>query len=147
MAVQAVARGLMRGLDRAGWRCLTEVPLPSGHRADVMGLDAAGRILIAEIKSSRADFRADHKWQAYLAYCDMFAFAVGPDFPVDILPPETGVFVCDDRDAHPLRAAAPAPPALPPARRRQTLIRFARLGADRWRRTAIDPDDGLDGAR
>ncbi|MFN9969721.1 MAG: MmcB family DNA repair protein, partial [Phycisphaerae bacterium] len=91
----AIARGLMRGLDREGWRCLSEVPLASGHRADVMALDDAGRVLIAEIKSSAPDFRADRKWRAYLDHCDLFAFAVAPEFPVAILPPEAGLYVCD----------------------------------------------------
>ena len=45
-------------LDREGWRCLGEVPLASGHRADVMALDETGRVLIAEIKTTLADFRA-----------------------------------------------------------------------------------------
>ena len=141
----AIARGLMRGLDREGWRCLTEVPLASGHRADVMALDEAGRILIAEVKSSLADFRADRKWRAYLDHCDLFAFAVAPDFPLAVLPPEAGLYVCDSYAAHALRPAPAAQVALAPARRRQALIRFARLAADRWRRGLADPGDGLDG--
>lgn len=142
-----IARGLMRGLDREGWRCLTEVPLGSGHRADVMGLDEGGRILIAEVKSSAADFRADRKWRAYLDHCDLFAFAVAPGFPVAILPPEAGLLVCDGHGAHPLRAPAPGPAPLAPARRRQILVRLARLAADRWRRGVADPDDGIDHGR
>jgi hypothetical protein len=142
-----IARGLMRGLDRQGWRSLTEVPLPSGHRADVMALDEAGRVLIVEIKSSIADFRADQKWQAYLDHCDLFAFAVAARFPTAILPVEAGIFVSDGYEALALRQPAVAPAPLPPARRRQLLIRFARIGADRWRRGLVDPDDGLDGSR
>jgi hypothetical protein len=142
-----IARGLMRGLDREGWRCLSEVPLASGHRADVMALDDAGRVLIAEVKSSVQDFRADRKWRAYLDHCDLFAFAVGPEFPVAILPPEAGLYVCDAYGAHPLRPAAALQAGLAPARRRAVLIRFARLAADRWRRGLVDPEDGIDGAR
>jgi hypothetical protein len=142
-----IARGLMRGLDRQGWRSLTEVPLSSGHRADVMALDESGRVLIVEIKSSIADFRADQKWQAYLDHCDLFAFAVSPSFPTAILPPEVGLFLSDGYEALALRQPATSPAPLPPARRRQLLIRFARIGADRWRRGLVDPDDGLDGGR
>ena len=43
---------------------------------------AAGAITLVEVKSCRADFVADRKWQEYLAYCDRFYFAVGPDFPL-----------------------------------------------------------------
>jgi hypothetical protein len=142
-----IARGLMRGLDRQGWRSLTEMPLSSGHRADVMALDEAGRVLIVEVKSSIADFRSDQKWQAYLDHCDLFAFAVPPGFPTAILPGEAGLFVCDGYEALALRPPAGAPAPLPPARRRQLLIRFARIGADRWRRGLVDPADGLDGGR
>lgn len=143
----AIARGLMRALDREGWRCLSEVPLASGHRADVMALDDTGRVLIAEVKSSVPDFRADRKWRAYLDHCDLFAFAVGPEFPVAILPAEAGLYVCDAYGAHPLRPAAALQASLAPARRRGILIRFARLAADRWRRGIVDPEDGIDGAR
>ncbi len=142
-----IARGLMRALDRQGWRCLTEVALLSGHRADVMALDDAGRLMIIEIKSSVADFRSDQKWRAYLDHCDLFAFAVGPRFPIAILPEEAGLFVADGYEALTLRSPSAAPAPLAPARRRQLLIRLARLGADRLRRSVLDPDDGLDGGR
>ncbi len=147
LEASAIARGLMRGLDREGWRCLSEVALPSGHRADVMAIDGGGRIMVVEIKSSMADFRADRKWLAYLGHCDRFAFAVAPDFPVAALPPQVGIYVCDFYGAHALRPASPPPAPLPPARRRRLLIDFARLAADRWRRGLADPEDGLDGAR
>ena len=143
----AIARGLMRGLDREGWRCLGEVPLASGHRADVMALDETGRVLIAEIKTTLADFRADRKWRAYLDHCDLFAFAVGPGFPLAVLPAEAGLYVCDPYAAHALRPPAALQAPLAPARRRQILIRFARLAADRWRRGLADPEDGIDGGR
>jgi len=47
---------------------------------------------------------------------------------------------------HSLRPPVAAPAPLAPARRRQLLIRFARLGADRLRRGLLDPEDGLDGS-
>ena len=144
---QTIARGLMRALDRQGWRSLTEVALGSGHRADVMALDEAGRLLIVEIKSSIADFRSDQKWRAYLDHCDLFAFGVDRSFPIAILPEEAGLFVADGYDAFALRPPSVAPAPLAPARRRQLLIRLARLGADRLRRLVLDPGDGLDGGR
>lgn len=140
-----ICRGVMRGLDRQGWRSLAEVSLASGRRADVMAIDDAGRFLIVEVKSSAADFRSDRKWTEYLDYCDLFAFAVGPSFPVALLPDDVGLMITDGFELHTLRTPAAAPAALAPARRRQLLIRFARLGADRVRRGLLDPEDGLDG--
>lgn len=135
---RALARGVMRALDRQGWRCLMEFPLSSGRRADVMALDEGGRFLIIEIKTSAADYRSDRKWREYLDYCDWFAFAVPAEFPVGMLPPEVGLVVADAYDAVTHRPAMAAP-ALNPARRRQVLIRFARASADRVRRL-IDPE-------
>ena len=135
---RALARGVMRALDRQGWRCLMEFPLSSGRRADVMALDEGGRFLIIEIKTSAADYRSDRKWREYLDYCDWFAFAVPAEFPVGMLPPEVGLVVADAYDAVTHRPAMAAAP-LNPARRRQVLIRFARASADRVRRL-IDPE-------
>ncbi|MBL8701554.1 MAG: MmcB family DNA repair protein [Alphaproteobacteria bacterium] len=140
-----ICRGIMRTLDRQGWRSLTEISLANGRRADVMAIDESGRFLIVEVKSSPADYLSDRKWTEYLDYCDLFAFAVGPSFPVALLPETVGLFVTDGYDSHPLRPPVAAPAPLAPARRRQLLIRFARLGADRVRRGLLDPDDGLDG--
>jgi hypothetical protein len=135
---RALARGVMRALDRQGWRCLTEFPLSSGRRADVMAVDESGRFLIVEIKTCAADYRSDRKWREYLDYCDWFAFAVPAEFPVGLLPADVGLIVADAYDAVSHRAAM-ATTALPPARRRQVLIRFARASADRLRRV-IDPE-------
>jgi hypothetical protein len=135
---RALARGVMRALDRQGWRCLMEFPLSSGRRADIMAVDEGGRFLIIEIKTSAQDYRTDRKWREYLDYCDWFAFAVPADFPVGMLPPEVGLVVADAYDAVSHRPAMAAP-QLNPARRRQVLIRFARASADRLRRL-IDPE-------
>jgi hypothetical protein len=138
-----IARGLMRHLDRHGWRSVCEFSLASGRRADVIGVDEGGRILIVEIKTSAADYRSDRKWREYLEYCDLFSFAVPDGFPLALLPEETGLLVVDGYDAVAHRPAAIAPAALAPARRRQVLLRFARVAADRLRRQ-LDPEDGLD---
>ncbi|MBL8839447.1 MAG: MmcB family DNA repair protein, partial [Alphaproteobacteria bacterium] len=52
-----LARGVARWLDRQGWRTLTEFPLASGRRVDLIALDEAGRLLIVEIKTTAGDFR------------------------------------------------------------------------------------------
>ena len=64
-AALAIARGTSRLLLSLGFSCVAELPLASGRRADLVGLDAGGEIWIVEIKSSVADFRADQKWQDY----------------------------------------------------------------------------------
>ena len=71
----AVARGTMRLLRSLGYCCVSELPLPSGRRADLVALDGGGEIWIVEIKSSLADFRADQKWPDYRLHCDRLFFA------------------------------------------------------------------------
>lgn len=58
-----IARGTSRLLRSLGFSCLSELPLPSGRRADLVALNARNDIWIVEIKSSLEDLRADHKWQ------------------------------------------------------------------------------------
>lgn len=110
--------------------------LANGRRADVLALDAAGRLTIVEIKSSRADFRSDRKWREYLEFCDAFYFAVAEDFPVELLPDDTGLMIADRWSAHVVREALLEPLSAP--RRKAMLIRFGLLAADRLR-FAIDP--------
>jgi hypothetical protein len=50
-------------------------PAASGCRFDVIGLGRYTRqVRIYEVKSSRADYLADAKWERYLPYCTHFAF-------------------------------------------------------------------------
>ena len=76
-----VLRGTCRWLVRAGIAPLAEVPLGNGRRADILGLDSAGRLTLVEIKVSLADLRGDRKWPDYLAHCDRFFWAVPPGLP------------------------------------------------------------------
>jgi hypothetical protein len=117
---------------------LAEVPLGNGRRADLAGLDRAGRISIIEIKSCRADFAADHKWPEYLDYCDLFYFAVGSDFPCMLLPPEHGLIVADRYGGEIIRAAPSRP--LCASRRKTMLVRFGRVAAARLQ-ARLDPGD------
>jgi hypothetical protein len=80
MTAADVARGVSRMLLRHDYVCLCEVPLANGRRADLMGVDAHGRIVIVEIKVSRADLLGDSKWTDYLDYCDRFFWAVPQGF-------------------------------------------------------------------
>ncbi len=124
-----LARGVARGLVAMGHAVLVELPLGGGRRADVVGLDAKGRFVIVEIKSSLVDFRTDGKWPDYLPHCDRFYFAVPPEFPRDALPAEHGVMIADGYGAEVVRAA-PLVPMAERMRRRQWL-RFARFAASR----------------
>ena len=90
-----IARGTARLLYAHGFSVVSELPLPSGRRADLVGLSAGGEIWIVEIKSSIADFRADQKWPDYRAHCDRLFFATSLDVPCDIFPQDTGLIVAD----------------------------------------------------
>lgn len=129
----AIAAGIWRGAARclidADHAVLAELPLGNGRRADLVAIDRAATITIVEVKSGRADFLADHKWQAYLGFCDRFYFAVGPDFPLALLPASQGLIVAD-RFAGEIMQEAPLRP-LKAARRKAVLLRFARLAATR----------------
>ena len=113
-----------------GHAVLAEVPLGNGRRADLVGLDRQGRFSLIEVKSSRADFLADHKWQDYGDWCDAFYFAVDAAFPRDLLPAAVGVIVADAHDAVIVRPSVQER-SMASARRRSLTVRFARLAAVR----------------
>jgi hypothetical protein len=116
-------------LEALGHGVLTEFPLRSGRRGDILSLGAKGEIWIVEVKSSVADFRADHKWRDYLEWCDRLVFAVGPEFPAAILPAEAGLIVSDEYEG--IMTREPASTPLPAARRKALTLRFALLAARR----------------
>lgn len=124
-----VARGARRLLAALGFASVTEVPLPDGRRADLMALGRDGELVIVEIKSSIADFRADSKWPDYRACCDRLFFAIPETVPAGIMPEDAGLIVADGFGAAVLREA----PAhrLAPATRRALTLRLARLTAAR----------------
>ena len=131
-----IARGVRRLLRARGFSTVTELPLLDGRRADVVALNGEGALLIVEIKSSVADFRADRKWRDYAAHCDRLYFAIAADMPLEIMPEEAGLIVADSYGGEILRE--PAPRAIAPAARRAALLRFAQAAADRLHRL-IDP--------
>jgi hypothetical protein len=124
-----IVRGVARALTAADQAVLVEVPLANGRRADLVALDRGGMISLVEIKSGRADFVADRKWQDYLDYCDRFYFAVAAGFPLELLPPEEGLIMADRFAGEILRAARLR--WLSAARRKAMLIRLARAAAGR----------------
>jgi hypothetical protein len=90
-----VARGTARLLHAHGFSVVSELPLASGRRADLVALGRDGQIWIIEIKSSVADLRADRKWVDYRMHCDRLYFATTMDVPCEIFPPDTGLIVAD----------------------------------------------------
>jgi hypothetical protein len=133
----AVARGTTRLLHALGFSVVGELPLPSGRRADLVGLGRDGEIWIVEIKSSIADFRADQKWTDYRLHCDRLFFATTLAVPCDIFPPDTGLIVADAFGAA-ITCEAPEH-RLHAATRKCMLLAFARAAALRLSALA-DPE-------
>ena len=132
----AVARGTARLLHALGYSVVTELPLPSGRRADLVALGGDGEILIVEIKSSVADFRADRKWMDYRLHCDRLFFATVAQVPRQIFPSEVGLIVADAFGAS---VVCEAPVHwLGAARRKTMMLRFAHAAALRLQALA-DP--------
>ncbi len=134
-AALAVARGIGRLFARNDIWCLAEMPLRCGRRADLMGIDAKGQVVIVEIKVSRADLLGDGKWTDYLDYCDRFYWGLPPELdrgPLEtgpFLPDRCGVIVADGYDGEILR---PAPLlGLATARRKVEVERLARTSLRR----------------
>jgi hypothetical protein len=132
----AVARGTARWLGSLGFSCISELPLPSGRRADLVALNGRGDLWIVEIKSSVEDLRADSKWHEYRAHCDRLFFAFPQDLPCDIFPAGTGLIVADAYGAH-LHCEAPEH-RLPAPTRKLMTVRFGMAAALRINRL-IDP--------
>ncbi len=138
----AVARGITRMFARNDIWVLPEMPLRNGRRADLMGVDAKGRIVIVEIKVSRADLLGDGKWPDYLDYCDRFYWGLPPELdraPLegeDFQPDCCGIIVADGYDAEILRPAPSHP--LAAARRKVEVERLARAAL---RRLAVSSDE------
>ena len=132
----AIARGTARLLRSLGFACVSELPLPSGRRADLVALNERGEIWIVEIKSSLEDLRADQKWPDYRAHCDRLFFAFTSDLPCEIFPTDTGLIVADAYGAH-MQCEAPEH-RLPAATRKSMTVRFAMAAAQRINRL-VDP--------
>ena len=107
----AIARGTGRLLRSLGFSCISELPLPSGRRAD-------------------------HKWEDYRMHCDRLFFAFTQDLPCEIFPADTGLIVADAYGAH-LHCEAPEH-RLPAPTRKLMTVRFAIAAAQRFNRL-VDP--------
>lgn len=131
----AVARGICRLFARNDIWCLPEMPLRSGRRADLMGIDAKGRVIIVEIKVSKADLLSDGKWTDYLDHCDRFYWGLSHHLDrecmetVAFLPERCGLIIADGYDAEFLRQAPDL--GLNAARRKAEIERLARASLRR----------------
>ena len=138
----AIARGTARYLHALGYCVVSELPLPSGRRADLVALGGDGEIIIVEIKSSIADFRADQKWMDYRRHCDRLFFATHAGVPCDIFPAEAGLIVADAFGAS-IVSEAPEQ-RIAAATRRSVTLRFAHAAALRLQAVA-DPQGPYNG--
>ncbi len=142
MPGQILARGVCRHLLSHGFVTVEELVPAPGLRVDVMGLGPKGEVWIVECKSSRTDFLTDRKWHNYLEWADRFFWAVDADFPVELLPDETGLIIADGYDAEILRMGPEQ--GLAGARRKVMLTKFARHAALRLQ-SLRDPGVTADG--
>ena len=139
---RAVAQGVRRMLRTMRLASVPELVLADGRRADLMALAPDGSLVIIEIKSSVADFRADTKWPVYRNHCDRLYFAIPATVPQALMPVDAGLIVADAYDGAILHEAPEH--RLAPATRRALLIRFAQAAADRLHHVS-DPSARLEG--
>lgn len=131
----AVARGVSRFFHRNGIKVAREVKLDGGRRADLMGVDSKGQIIIVEIKVSKADLMGDDKWQEYLSHCDRFYWAFPPEFDHRLvnseafLPERCGLIIADAYEGEILRPAKSEP--LAAASRKKEMVNLARIALGR----------------
>jgi len=141
---QQVARGVSRLLRQEGFSPILEFTLANGRRLDVAALGPDGTVLGVEIKVALGDLKGDLKWPEYLEFCDLFYFAIPPDFPDEFVPPGTGLIVADRYGGAIVR---PSPVAqIHPSRRRAVTLRFARVAAERLATIldlAADPNSAM----
>ena len=124
-----VARGICRLLLQDGYAPILEFTLPNGRRLDIAAIGPGGEILGVEIKVALADLRGDSKWPEYLDYCDLFYFAIPPDFPPEHVPHQTGLIVADRYGGEIVKAAEAQ--VLHASRRKAVTIGFANVAASR----------------
>lgn len=127
---QEITQGVLRLCLDLGYAPILEFTLKTGRRADVCGVSAKGEIIIIEVKSSYEDYRCDNKWHEYDEYCDEFYFAVGLDFPKEIIPENVGLIISDGFGGQIVRPAIKTPLSAP--RRKAVTLMFARAAAFKW---------------
>ena len=107
MDAERIFQAVMRFYTERDYACLPEFTLKTNRRPDITCLHQDGTILMVEVKSSVNDFKTDKKWHEYAEWADRLYFAVGQEFPIEILPDEDkcGVIITDGFDCHITREA------------------------------------------
>jgi len=140
VTAQDVARGTSRLLLQQGFSPILEFTLANGRRLDIVALGSDGTVMGVEIKVAVADLKGDTKWPDYLEFCELFYFAIPPDFPDELVPADTGLIVADRYGGAIVR---PSPIAtIHASRRKAVTLRFAKVAAERLAMTlelAADP--------
>lgn len=135
-----VARGVSRLLIQEGYSPILEFTLANGRRLDVAALGGDGTMLGVEIKVAVADLKGDQKWPEYLEFCELFYFAIPPEFPEELVPATTGLIVADRYGGAIVR---PSPrTTLHASRRKAVTLSFARVAAERLSQI-LEATDGV----
>lgn len=141
-----VRHGVQKLFLRLGIPVLSELPLADGRRADLVGIDRKGGIIIVEIKSSIGDLKADHKWPDYRTHCDRLYFASHSEVPIELFPEDCGFILADGFDGYIMREAPEH--RMPAPARKAIMLRFSRVAAKRLTKAELDgfdlSDDGDD---
>ena len=124
-----IARGVMRHFSQIGLSSLSEFSPTRGLRVDIITVGISDEIWIVECKSGQSDFKSDKKWQNYLDWCDRYFWAVDANFPINILPSDTGIIIADAYDASILRDSPLN--KLSAARRKKIMNSVARSACNR----------------
>ena len=135
-----VARGVSRLLIQEGYSPILEFTLANGRRLDVAALGADGTMVGVEIKVALGDLKGDAKWPEYLEFCELFYFAIPPDFPDEFVPTGTGLIVADRYGGAIVRPSQRA--VLHPSRRKAVTLSFARVAAERLS-SILEATDGI----
>jgi hypothetical protein len=135
-----VARGVSRLLIQEGFSPILEFTLANGRRLDVAALGADGTMVGVEIKVALGDLKGDQKWPEYLEFCELFYFAIPPDFPDEFVPTGTGLIVADRYGGAIVRPSQRA--VLHPSRRKAVTLSFARVAAERLS-SILEATDGV----
>jgi len=115
--------------------CFFEIGLvPGGRlRADVLALAMNGYLVIVEVKSSVADFRADKKMDQYEEYCNQSYVAMPQAVYAKVkekVLPGWGVFIMTDDGTRILKVKGAKPFEVEPETARSLYIRAAFRSAD-----------------
>ncbi len=124
-----VARGVSRLFIQEGYSPILEFTLANGRRLDVAAIGADGTVAGVEIKVAVPDLKGDLKWPEYLEFCELFYFAIPPDFPDELVPAGTGLIVADRYGGAIVRPSTMA--QLHASRRKAVTLRFAKVAAER----------------